>query len=316
MRLAQYLLIGMVSIVSLAGCRSRHQHQLEAQDRFMLTEEALPGQTGHAVVGDADLPSNRNIAGGLPRSLSHFLGVDDDRVYLSRHQFVVSFNVKAKVPLWTAWQVVRTDLGDVSRSDNFRGDDILNNYLESKKQIRGISPDDYVNSCFDRGHQAPSADRTSRYDDNLATFYMSNMAPQTAFLNRRIWADLESFSRDLVRKEGRKLQIYAGTILRDGREKIGRNKDIDVPESYYKVVAIYANDLEKKPMAHIAVMMPNVTSRGKDPLAYLKETCQEQKTSGSAATISKSWKDYRVSLKQIEQTAGVKFPHLERTEAL
>lgn len=316
MRLAKNFLIVMVCAVSLAGCRSRHQQQLKPQDRLMLTEGALTGQIDGVVVGDADLPSNRNIAGGLPRALSQFLGVDDERVYLSRNQFVVSFNVNAKVPSWTAWQVVRDDLGDISRSDNFRSDDILNNYLETKTQTRGVSPDDYKNSCFDRGHQTPSADRTSRYHDNLATFYMSNMAPQTAFLNRKIWADLESFSRDLVRNEGRKLQIYAGTILRDGREKIGRNRDIEVPESYYKVVAIYANDLAKKPMAHIAVMMPNVTSRGKDPLAYLEETCQEQKTSGSAATISKSWRDYRVSLRQIEISAGVKFPHLERTEAL
>jgi endonuclease G, mitochondrial len=306
--------MGLAGFAILVGCRPRNQqHSMLANS--LQASIVMPRQIGGAlVVGDTDLTGNRNIAGGFPRIVSQQIAASED-VYLSRQQFVVSFDSQAKVPAWTAWQIVKTDLGDVARSDDFRSDEILNTYLKTRPRVPGVSPQDYKNTCFDRGHQAPSADRTSLPRHNLATFYMSNMAPQTAFLNRRIWADFESYSRDLVRDDGRKLQVYAGTILRDGREGIGRNKDIQVPEAFYKVVAVYEDDDAKKPMGYIAVVMPNVTSNGKDPLAYREESCAEQKSGGSG-TLSKSWRNYKVSLKELERRAGISFPNLDQTRAL
>jgi endonuclease G len=314
MRLTRKVAIGLAGTAILVGCRPRNQQHSTLKDSLQAAM-AMPLQMGTAmVVGETDLPGNRNISGGFPRAVSELIAANDD-VYLSRQQFVVSFDIKAKVPAWTAWQIVKSDLGDVARSDNFRSDEILNTYLQTHQKTSGVSPEDYKNTCFDRGHQTPSADRTSLPRHNMATFYMSNMAPQTAFLNRRIWAGLESYSRDLVRDEGRKLQVYAGTILRDGREKIGRNKDIQIPEAYYKVVAVYEDDLAKQPTGHIAVIMPNVTANGRDPLANKDEACQEQKSGGSGSQ-STSWKDYKVSLKEVERRAGMSFPHLEKTRAL
>ena len=314
MRFTRKVVIGLAGTAILVGCRPRNQQHSTLKDSLQAAI-VMPSQSGITmVVGETDLTGNRNIAGGLPRFVSELIAANED-VYLSRQQFVVSFDVKAKVPSWTAWQIVKSDLGDVARSDDFRSDEILNTYLRTHEGTSGVTPEDYKNTCFDRGHQTPSADRTALPRHNLATFYMSNMAPQTAFLNRRIWADLESYSRDLVRDEGRKLQVYAGTILRDGREKIGRNKDIQIPEAFYKVVAVYNDDSAKQPSGYIAVIMPNVTSHGRDPVANKDEACREQK-SGGAGALSTSWKDYKVSLKEIERRAGVRFPQLEKTRAL
>ena len=315
MRFTRKVAVGLAgTAILVVGCRPRNQQHSTLQESLQAAV-VMPRQIGRSmVVGDTDLTGNRNISGGLPSAVSELIAAKED-VYLSRQQFVVSFDVKAKVPAWTAWQIVKTDLGDVARSDNFRSDEILNTYLETRRKITGVSPEDYKNTCFDRGHQSPSADRTSLPEHNMATFYMSNMAPQTAFLNRRIWADFESFSRDLVRKEGRKLQVYAGTILRDGREKIGRNKDIEVPEAFYKIVMVYEDDAAKQPFGYIAVMMPNVTSNGRDPVANKDEACQEQKRGGSGSQ-SNSWKDYKVSLKEIERKAGIRFPQLQAARAM
>jgi DNA/RNA endonuclease G (NUC1) len=109
--------------------------------------------------------------------------------------------------------------------------------------------------------------------------------------------------------------VYAGTILRDGREGIGRNGDIQIPEAFYKVVIVYKDDEAKKPMGYIAVIMPNVTSHGRDPVANKDEACQEQKSGGSGS-ISTNWRDYKVSLQEIERKAGMAFPILENARPL
>lgn len=315
MRLARIVVfLGLAGIATLAGCRPRSQQTSTLKDQFSASI-VLPGQIGNAlVVGETNLTGNRNIAWGYPKVVSQKIAANED-IFLSRQQFVVSFDSKAKVPAWTAWQVISQDLGDVERSDDFRSDEILNTYLEKQRRSSGVTPEDYKNTCFDRGHQTPSADRTDAPKHNLATFYMSNMAPQTAFLNRRIWADLESHSRDLVRNDGRKLQVYAGTILRDGREGIGRNKDIQIPEAFYKVVIVYQDDAAKKPMGYISVIMPNVTANGRDPVAYRDESCQEQKRGGSGS-LPTNWESYKVSLQEVERRAGIRFPNLDKLREL
>ena len=313
MRFQNYVLLGLSPLV-LVGCRSRDQRMsklAEAVNQSVVP----PGKIGDAtVIGEINLDGNRNISAGFPSVTAPRIATISD-VVLSREQFVVSFDSKAKVPAWTAWQVVAGDVGSADRSNGFRSDEILNQYIEAKTRDLGVTPEDYTGTCFDKGHQSPSADRTSSGRDNSATFYMSNMAPQTSFLNRIIWKDLEGHSRDLVKKDGRKLQIYAGSILRDGREGIGRNKDIQVPEAFYKIVEVFENDLSTKPMGYIAVVMPNVTADGLDPLAEHAAACDEQKHGGKGKQ-ARNWEAYRVPLKDIETKAGVSFPALNDLKAL
>lgn len=300
-------LMGFVSI-SIFGCRSRDD-QMASLQKALSNTIVQPQKIGEAmVIGDTDLTGNRNIEGGLPKFTQTSFAPRSD-VYLSRKQFVIYYNVKAKIPAWTAWQVVDTDLGEQVRSNRFRSDDILNNFMRVKEKATGVSSDDYGNTCFDRGHQTASADRSNSREDNEATYFMSNMAPQTAFLNERIWADLEKHTRKLVEEKGVKIQVYAGPIMKDGREGIGPNKDIQVAESFFKVLAIFPNKSAKKPTEYIAVIMPNATSNGLDPVANLQVTCKEQ-DKGGTGSLSTKWEDYRVKLKDIEKKAGIRFPAL------
>lgn len=302
------LLIGLMASFVM-GCRARDDKMASLQKALSNTV-VQPQKIGDSlVIGDTDLTGNRNVEGGLPKfTQTSFIPKSD--VYLSRKQFVIYYNVKAKIPAWTAWQVVDTDLGEQLRSNRFRSDDILNNYLRVKESTGGVSSDDYGNTCFDRGHQAASADRSNSLEDNEATYFMSNMAPQTAFLNERIWADLEKHTRKLVEEKGHKIQVYAGPIMKDGREGIGPNKDIQVPEAFFKVLLIYPNKAAKKPTNYIAVIMPNATSNGLDPIANRQVTCKEQ-DKGGTGKLSVEWERYQVKLKDIEQKAGVKFPDLD-----
>lgn len=301
------VLMGLVA-VSVIGCRSRDE-QMNSLQKALGNTLVQPQKIGNAmVIGDTDLTGNRNVEGGLPQfTQTNFAPTSD--VYLSRKQFVIYYNVKGKIPAWTAWQVVDTDLGPQTRSNRFRGDEILNNFMRAKERVEGVSSGDYSGTCFDRGHQAASADRSNSLEDNEATYLMSNMAPQTAFLNERIWADLEKHTRQLVEEKGVKIQVYAGPIMKDGREGIGPNKDIQVAESFFKVLAIFPNKAAKKPTEYIAVIMPNATSNGLDPVANHEVTCKEQ-DKGGTGRLSVKWEDYRVKLKDIDAKAGVKFPAL------
>lgn len=307
------LILGLMSS-ALGACKSRDERASLLKDSLKESIVLPRNIDGAMVVGDTDLTGNRNVAAGLPKQGLRRSAASGD-VYLSREQFVVSFDSKAKIPAWTSWQLVNRDVGKVDRGNEFRSDDILNTYLEVRSKELGVTPEDYRGTCFDKGHQSPSADRTRTPRDNDATFYMSNMAPQTSFLNRRIWKDLEEHSRDLVRKDGRKLQVYAGPILRDGREGIGRQKDIQVPEAFYKVIAVYDDDSATSPMGYIAVIMPNVTADGLDPLANIDVVCDEQKRGGTGK-LSTKWEDYQVDLSEVESKAGVRFSQFERLRAL
>jgi len=301
------MLLGLMTS-ALIGCRSRDDRMAKLQ-AALDSNVVLPKKLdGAMVLGETNLTGNRNIEGGLPSLPSSFHESTDD-FYLSRKQFVILYNAKAKVPVWTSWQLVKSDLGEQTRTNSFRGDPILNTYMEVKEGKKGVGADDYGNTCFDRGHQAPSADRSKNKEDNEATYFMSNMAPQTSFLNKRIWADLEVDTRELVETKGHKLQIYAGPIMRDGREGVGPDKDIQVPEAFYKVIAIYKDKEAEKPSDYIAVIMGNVTSDGLDPLANREENCKEHEHGGTGR-LSTSWKDYKVKLKEITRRAGVSFPIL------
>lgn len=301
-------------LTPLQACRSRDQRMAKLTDNLNAAVVSPRNLGGAMVIGDTDLTGNRNVAGGMPEvGGSHPVAAND--VILSRSQFVVAFDAKAKIPTWTSWQIVAEDVGETERSNDFKSDEILDAYLKVKERDLGLSPKDYTNTCFDKGHQSPSADRSRNTRDNNATFYMSNMAPQTAFLNRRIWKDLEQHSRELVKTNGYKLQVFAGAILRDGREGIGPNKDIQVPEAFYKVIALYDNTSATSPKKYIAVVMPNVTADGLDPLAERETNCAEQKKGGKGK-LPTHWEDYKVSLSDIETKAGVKFPQLAMAASL
>ena len=122
-----------------------------------------------------------------------------------------------------------------------------------------MRPTDYTGSGYDRGHIAPSADRTRNKADNSSTFLMTNMMPQVPEVNRGVWGDLEEYCRELV-QQGKELYIVAGPVGRNG--SIGRKEKIAVPAKNWKVIAV----LDRQGLGMqgvnantrtIAVIMPN-----------------------------------------------------------
>ena len=251
------------------------------------------------ILGSVAVKDNLNLAGVLPNS-------DLSEIIISREQLLISYNKTRRAPNWVAWKIEADQIGSSGRSNNFVTDTELDTYLSQENAPRAVGPAEYKGSCFDRGHQTPSADRSDTVQNNEATFVMSNMIPQNAYLNRVVWEHLEQYTRDLVQKQGKKVYIIAGPIYDEDFGVIGTNKDIPVPSKDFKVIAILnANqgpaDINSN-TEMIAVVMPNLLPDG-----------SKQNTDGSPCksysqkTPSRDdWQKYKTTVTEIERLSGVK----------
>lgn len=162
----------------------------------------------------------------------------------------VTYDTACRIPrivVQRFWEGYRFGF-ETRRDDRFRVDPRVQN---------SPSPRDYTGSGFDRGHMAPAADFS---DDGVAqaqTFYMTNVAPQNRYLNRRLWARVEHRVRQIVQQ--RPSEYVVMTLAISGvREpvRIGPNRDICVPDMFAKIV------LDLKTKRYGAVIVLNDDPRG------------------------------------------------------
>ncbi len=151
-----------------------------------------------------------------------------DNFLLVKPQYALSYNASKGIANWVSWQLNQSWLGSVDRQNDFRPDGSL------PRNFYHVVPRDYTGSGYDRGHQAPSGDRTNSAENNSATFLMSNMIPQIGYLNRGPWERLESYSRELAYR-GKDLYIIAGV---EGQKETLAGGRISVPVRNWKVIVV------------------------------------------------------------------------------
>jgi endonuclease G len=239
-------------------------------------------------------------------------------IILSRPQYVLSYNKDRRAPNWVSWKLETKNLGEIDRSNNFALDTELQSYLEKSEGNKpAVDITDYKGSCYDRGHQIPSADRTSTLADNEATFLMSNMIPQTAYMNRVVWEHLEAYSRGLLR-QGKKLYIIAGPVYDKNFGMIGPQKDIPVPSKNFKIIFVLDSnqnfgDINAKTET-IAVLMPNMLQDGSTPDKNPEGLCAQIDTRNEDKT---DWEKYKTSVDEIQKISGLTFSYLQnKTDAV
>lgn len=201
---------------------------------------------------------------------------DANNFLMVNSNFALSYNRVRGTANWTAWTLTESDMGAVDRANDFRPDSTLPNGFYR------VTPNDYTNSGYDRGHLCPSADRTASPESNSQTFLMTNIAPQTPDLNREVWGNLENDSRTLV-KQGNDLYIIAGLYGEAGKLK---NK-VTVPTNYWKIIVVLPDGIENAANISadarvIAVDMPNING-----------------------IKGENWRKYRTTVRSIEQKTGL-----------
>ncbi|SIT79719.1 DNA/RNA non-specific endonuclease [Pontibacter indicus] len=228
---------------------------------------------------DGVAPKGDNLAMGNPSEAA----TDFSNYLIEKAQYSLSYNSYRGTPNWVSWHLSSTWLGSAPRQDDFRGDNSL------PATFYRVTPADYTGSGFDRGHNAPSADRTLTVEDNSATFLMSNMIPQAPNNNQQTWANLENYCRKLV-SQGNELYIIMGQYGKGGTGSAGFKETlaggkITVPNRIWKVIVVLPegnNDVNRVTSSTrvIAIDTPNSNN------------------------ISTSWATYRTTVDAIEAKTG------------
>lgn len=270
-------ILGLVIIViALVACVWLVGKMRDAVSNNNETPTETPSQvpTSPTVTNDDNLPAQ--IALGNPSNATADVS-NVNNFLLTNRYYAISYNRDKNLANWVSWKVSKNNFGDASRQNDFRPDDKL------PAGWTRVTPFDYNGSGFDRGHLCPSADRSSSVEANSTTFLMSNIAPQTPELNQGPWEKLESYARSLARRNAT-LYIVAGHYGERGKVK---NK-ITIPTNFWKIVVVLPNNDDVSSINRdtrvIAVDMPNK--------AGIKE---------------RNWRDFKTTVRQIEQKTGYNF---------
>jgi endonuclease G len=227
---------------------------------------------------------NRNVQFGAPKKIQPFDDPKRENFVITRDEYVLSYNGRKNLPNWVSWNLIQSDIGNVSRGA-FEPDPAL------PRNFDQIIVSTYAGSGFDRGHMCPSKDRSRTEKSNDATFFTTNIIPQAPENNQKGWERIESYCRDLAKK-GNSLHIVCGPQGTRGEGKSGRLEvirrgkiEVTVPAKTWKVIMVLPKGkaVPNRDTRIIAVIMPNDQS------------------------VTDDWGKYRVSVRDVEKLTGYQF---------
>ncbi|WP_448701936.1 DNA/RNA non-specific endonuclease [Mucilaginibacter sp. AW1-3] len=249
------------------------------------TSSTTTASAGRGITFGADAPpsagDNSNMLFGNP---SNAAATSNDNLLIDQHYYVESYNATKGEPNWVSWHLDATNTTNATgRLDNFAA------FTGLPVGLYQVQSNSYSGSGFDRGHNCPSADRTSSKDANSATFLMTNMIPQAPNNNQQTWANFENYLRSLT-SSGYEVYIIMGSYGTGGTGSVGtfqtiNSGHVNVPSNVWKVAVVIPvgnGDLYRVTnTTHvISINTPNINS------------------------IQSDWKQYKVTVRSIEAATG------------
>ena len=178
---------------------------------------------------------NSNMLFGNPSNATNSAAITENYL-IDKKYYVISYSSSRATPNWVSWHLDETNIGSTPRQDNFAA------FLGLPTGYYQVQSNSYSGSGFDRGHNCPSADRTSSLEANSSTFLMTNMIPQAPQNNQRAWADLETYLRAEVNKGYEVYNIMGsygkGGIGSNGYAETINNGKVTVPKRVWKIAII------------------------------------------------------------------------------
>ncbi|MCQ6961300.1 DNA/RNA non-specific endonuclease [Mucilaginibacter aquariorum] len=258
----------------------------DTTDPDTTTNTGTPAADRGVTVGPDAPPAtgdNSNLLFGNPSNAQPAV-VMADNYLIDQSYYTESYSSTRGTPNWVSWHLDATNITNAApRVDNFAG------FIGLPNTFYQVESNSFSGSGFDRGHNCPSADRTSSANANAATFLMTNMIPQAPQNNQQTWANMENYLREQV-VAGNEVYIVMGNYGMGGTGSKGaankiNNDHIIVPSNVWKVAVIVPKgdgDISRITTSTrvIAVNTPNINTTNSD------------------------WRQYRVTVRDIETATG------------
>lgn len=254
------------------------------------TTKASSAAVRGVVIGSDAPPAtgdNSNMLFGNPSGAQHVIAMADNYL-LDMGYYIESYNNSKAGPNWVSWHLDAGNINNTApRENNFAA---FNGLPQGWFAVKSSSYS-YSKYGFDRGHNCPSADRTSSTNANSSTFLMTNMVPQAPNNNQHTWGNFEDYLRSLV-LQGNEVYVIMGNYGTGGTGAKGYFSsitsgvyNINVPANIWKVALIIPagnNDMQRVNNATrvIAINTPNNN------------------------IIDKDWHKYLVNVRDIEMATG------------
>jgi endonuclease G len=205
--------------------------------------------------------SDKSVYAGLPRASSFSLR---NRVHvLENDGFTIGYSEIRRNPLWVAYHA-----RPIKRRRDYRRPEKFE--VDTRTLIR-VTPRDYSNSGYQRGHLAPSWLIAQLYgrDAQRQTFLMSNITPQKPNLNQKVWQRLEEIESDRFARWFDGVWVITGPLFDDHIRHL--RSGVEVPDAFYR---IYVDEDAVGPPRILAFVVPQ-TVRGDESLDQFVTTVDE-----------------------------------------
>ena len=214
----------------------------------------------------------------------------------SVRNYSMGFDKSKKAALWVAYPMHTSyTSGNAGRTDDWVANPLISigdqaNVTYSYKEDSGSAAD------YNRGHQIASADRQASAQMNAQTFYFSNSTPQQSAFNGGIWGTLENAVRNKQCSDT--LYVVTGAHFASGvtmpKAYDSDGKEVAVPTHYYKV-------LLRTKKGNIGKPISDCSANELIAIGFLMEHPKSNKS------LDKSFKEYAVSVEEIEELTGHTF---------
>ncbi|WP_232470532.1 MULTISPECIES: DNA/RNA non-specific endonuclease [Methylococcus] len=151
---------------------------------------------------------------------------------LRNHGFMLGYSELRGNPLWVTFTlrpVVHS--GETHpRPRHFRTD---------WRNLTRVSPDDYTRSGYDRGHMAPNhaMDLLFGRPGQLDSFLMTNVVPQKAELNRKLWERLEETELGHFTRLFDPVWVVTGPLFDARTERLKSAFRVEIPDAFFRIYA-------------------------------------------------------------------------------
>lgn len=150
--------------------------------------------------------------------------------------YVSSYNTETLIPDWVAYEITAEEAAGRRERDGieFRMDPDLKGCTQAMRE-------DYSGSGWTKGHLMPAADAAFSSSAMEETFYFTNICPQNEVLNAGDWQYLEKRVRNWAKTYG-SVWVVTGPIVGEGRYGTIGDRDVVVPDSFYKALLVRRKD--------------------------------------------------------------------------